>query len=104
MNLTLYFAAFLGAIIYALFDYVGKKGVDVLTKKYIFITIANILAGCALIWGIDLKEGVMSIGWFDAAKIVSMFFGIAGQKLFKSVMDITDSTVKTKIGINRKTK
>ena len=102
MNYTLYLAAVIGAIIYAIFDFAGKKGSEVLTKKYLFVTFSNIIAGCALIWALELKEGIMQIGWFDAAKIVAMFFGIAGQKLFKSVIDITDKTVKTKIGINNK--
>ena len=102
MNYTLYLAVLIGAIIYALFDFVGKRGKEVLTKNYLFAVLANILAGAALIWATELKQGVMQIGWFDAAKVIAMFFGIAGQKLFKSIMDITSRNVKTTIGINKK--
>ena len=41
-----------------------------LTKKYLLALFANIIAGAALIWATELKEGIMQIGWFDAAKIV----------------------------------
>ena len=101
-NYTLYVAVLIGAIIYALIDFAGKKGTEVLTKKYLIAILANVLAGCALIWATELKQGIMQIGWFDAAKVIAMFFGIAGQKLFKSIMDITSRNVKTTIGINKK--
>lgn len=102
MNWTLVLAAVIGAIIYALIDFTGKHGSEVFTKKYIFVTLVNILAGVALLWAMDLKEGLMQIGWFDAAKVIAMFFGIAGQKLFKTVIDIADKNVKTKLGVNIK--
>lgn len=102
MNWTLVLAAVIGAIIYALIDFTGKHGGEVFTKKYIFVTLVNILAGVALLWAMDLKEGLMQIGWFDAAKVIAMFFGIAGQKLFKTVIDIADKNVKTKLGVNIK--
>ena len=102
MNLTLYYAAVIGAIIYAAIDYIGKEGVNVFTKKYIFTTLVNIAAGCALIWLTELKDGVMTLGWFDAAKLMAAFFGVAGQKLFKTLIDLTDKNVKTKLGINLK--
>jgi len=102
MNYTLYLAVLIGAILYAIFDFVGKHGKEVLTKRYLFAMFANILAGAALIWATELKEGIMQIGWFDAAKIIAMFFGIAGQKLFKSIIDIANKNVKTTIGVNKK--
>ena len=102
MNWTLVLAAVIGAVIYALIDFTGKKGSEVFTKKYVFVTLVNILAGVALLWAMDLKEGLMQIGWFDAAKVIAMFFGIAGQKLFKTVIDIADKNVKTKFGANLK--
>lgn len=102
MNYTLYLAVLLGAVIYAVFDFAGKKGNEVFTKKYLLAIVANILAGSALIWGTELKEGLLQIGWFDAAKIVAMFFGIAGQKLFKTIIDLADKKVKTTIGVNKK--
>lgn len=102
MNWTLVLAAVIGAVIYALIDFTGKHGSEVFTKKYIFVTLVNILAGVALLWAMDLKEGLMQIGWFDAAKVIAMFFGIAGQKLFKTVIDIADKNVKTKLGVNIK--
>lgn len=102
MNYILFLAAAIGAIVYLLFDFVGEKGDEVFTKKYLLVTFVNILAGCVLIWGTSLREGVLQIGWFDAAKILAMFFGIAGQKLFKTIIDLADSGVKTKLGVNRK--
>lgn len=97
---TLYLAALIGAIIYGLIDFVSEKGNEVLTRKYILTTIANIMAGCIVIWAIDLKEGVMQIGWFDAAKIIAISFGVVGQKMFKVLIALTDSSVRTKFGIN----
>ena len=102
MNYTLYFAVFIGAIIYAIFDFVGKKGNEVFMKKYLFALIANVIAGAALIWATELKSGLLQIGWFDAAKIIAMFFGIAGQKLFKTLIDLADKKFKTTIGANKK--
>lgn len=102
MNYTLYLAVLIGAIIYAIFDFAGKHGKEVFTKRYLLAIFANIVAGCALIWATELKEGLMQFGWFDAAKIIAMFFGIAGQKLFKSIIEIADKNVKTKLGINKK--
>jgi uncharacterized metal-binding protein len=102
MNYILFLAAAIGAIVYMMIDYVGEKGNQVFTKKYLLTTLVNIIVGCVLIWATKLKEGILQIGYFDAAKVLAMFFGIAGQKLFKTIIDITDSEVKTKLGINKK--
>ena len=99
---TLYLAAAIGAILYASFDFIGKKGNTVFEKKYIFTTIINILAGCTLIWVTELKEGLMQVGWFDAARLVAVAFGVGGQKLFKSVVDMMDKNIKTKLSLNSK--
>ena len=102
MNYTLYLAVLLGAVIYAICDYAGKVGTDVLTKKYIIVFFANLIAGAGLVWMTGLKAGIMQIGWFDAAKAIAMLFGITGMKLFKTFIDLADKNVKTKIGINKK--
>ena len=99
---TLYLAAAIGAILYASFDFIGKKGNTVFEKKYIFTTIINILAGCTLIWVTELKEGIMQVGWFDAARLVAVAFGVGGQKLFKSVVDMMDKKVKTTLDLSIK--
>lgn len=104
MNYTLYLAVLLGAVIYAICDYAGKVGTDVLTKKYIIVFFANLIAGAGLVWMTGLKAGIMQIGWFDAAKAIAMLFGITGMKLFKTFIDLADKNVKTKIGINGKTR
>jgi len=101
-NLSLYFAAAFGALLYMLFDYIGKKGTIVFEKKYILTTVANILAGCALIWLSHLKEGIMQVGWFDGARLIAVSFGVGGQKIFKSLVDMMDKRVETTIGINKK--
>lgn len=102
MNYTLYIAVLIGAIMYFVFDLAGRHGKEVFTKKYLLAIVANILAGAALIWATDLKEGIMQIGWFDGAKIIAMSFGIIGQKLFKTLIDLTSKNVKTTIGVNKK--
>jgi len=104
MNYTLYLAVLLGAVIYAICDYAGRAGTNVLTKKYIIAFFANVIAGAGLIWATELKSGIIQIGWFDAAKIIAMLFGITGMKLFKTIIDLADKNVKTKIGINEKTR
>ena len=100
--MTLYLAALFGALGYLLIDYIGKKGNDVFRKKYLLATLVNVLVGCLLIWGTELKEGVMQIGWFDGSKVIAMAFGVAGQKIFKALIDATDKNVRTKLGINKK--
>lgn len=102
MNYTLYLAVLIGAIIYFVFDLAGRHGKEVFTKKYFFAVLANIIAGAALIWATDLKEGIMQIGWFDGAKIIAMSFGVIGQKLFKTLIDLASKNVKTTIGVNKK--
>ncbi|MEN6553713.1 MAG: hypothetical protein ABFC34_12620, partial [Methanobacterium sp.] len=82
----------------------GKVGTNVLTKKYIIVFFANLIAGAGLVWMTGLKAGIMQIGWFDAAKAIAMLFGITGMKLFKTFIDLADKNVKTKIGINEKTR
>jgi len=88
----------------AICDYAGKVGTNVLTKKYIIVFFANLIAGAGLVWMTGLKAGIMQIGWFDAAKAIAMLFGITGMKLFKTFIDLADKNVKTKIGINEKTR
>ena len=78
------------------------KEEEVFTKKYLLATLVNILLGCLLIWGTELKEGVMQIAWFDASRILAMTFGVVGQKIFKAIIDATDKNVKTKLGLNKK--
>ena len=102
MNYSLVLAAVIGAVIYGLIDFIGKIGTGVLTPKYLLTTLVNILAGVALLWALDIKEGVMSIGGFDAARLIAMLFGITGQKLFKALIGVMDKNVKTKFGINKK--
>lgn len=99
--MELYLAALIGAILYAIFDLIGKIGNDVFTKKYLLATLVNVLTGAALIWFTHLKEGVMQIAWFDAARLIAAFFGITGQKIFKSLIDLADKNTKTKFGVNR---
>lgn len=101
-NYLLYLAVLLGAVIYAVFDFAGKKGREVFTKRYFLAIVANVIAGMALIWAFKIKEGIMTIAWFDAARIIAMLFGITGQKLFKTVIDLADKNVKTTIGVNKK--
>jgi len=98
----LYLAAILGAIIYGLIDFISESGKDVFSKKYILTTIVNILAGCALIWALELQPGQFEIAGVDAMKIIAMTFGIFGQKLFKAVISMANKNIKTKIGINKK--
>ena len=102
MNYTLYLAVLIGAIMYFVIDLVGRHGKEVFTFKYLLAMVANILAGFALIWLTELKEGLMTIGWFDAAKIIAASFGVIGQKLFKTLIDLASKNVKTTIGINKK--
>ena len=102
MNYTLYLAVLIGAIIYFVFDLAGRHGKEVFTKKYFLAIMANVFAGIALIWATDLKDGIMQIGWFDASKLIAMSFGIIGQKLFKTLIDLASKNVKTTIGVNKK--
>jgi len=100
--MTLYIAAILGALIYSGIDYISEIGNDVFTKKYVLTTIINILAGCTLIWGLELQENQFEIGGFDAMRILAMAFGIFGQKLFKAIISLADKNIRTKLGINNK--
>ncbi|MDH4127106.1 MAG: hypothetical protein OEV44_00020 [Spirochaetota bacterium] len=100
--MTLYLAAILGALIYGGIDWISETGKNVLSKKYIFTTIINILAGCSLIWALELKAGQFEIAGIDAMKIIAMSFGIFGQKLFKALISMANKNIKTRFGINKK--
>ena len=99
--MELYLSVCIGALLYLGFDLAGKVGGEVFTKKYLLTTVVNILAGIALVWITQLKEGIMQVAWFDAARLIAASFGVLGQKIFKSLIDMIDKNVKTKVGINK---
>lgn len=101
--MMVYLGVIIGSVVYMFLDFIGEVGKKVFAKKYLSILVGNIVAGFALVWAFDLQKG-FSIGGIEAARIVSMFFGIAGQKLLKTIMAITDKKVKTTIGINESNK
>jgi len=100
--MVLYLAAVLGALIYAGIDFISEKGTEVISKKYIITTLVNIIAGCSLIWALELKQGQFEIAGVDAMRIIAMTFGIFGQKLFKAIISMANKNIKTKLGINKK--
>jgi hypothetical protein len=100
--MTLYIAAIIGAIIYSGIDYISELGNDVFTKRYVLATLMNVIAGCALIWALQLEVGQFDIAGFDAMRLIAMAFGIFGQKLFKAIIALANKNIKTKLGINKK--
>ena len=98
--MTIYLAVFVGALVYALIDFVSDNHKEVLTAKYALIVLANVVAGAALVWMLDLQKIELMYNGFDFAKVVGATFGIFGQKLFKAVVKIADKRIRTKIGLN----
>ena len=100
--MELYLAVFIGAIVYGLIDFVSATGKKVFTWKYILTIAVNVLAGCALIWALELQPKQFMLSNFDFTRIVAMTFGIMGQKLFKAIIKVADKNIKTRLGINKK--
>jgi len=98
----LYLAVLIGATVYALIDFVGATGKGIFTLKYFVSIFTNVLAGCVLIWALELKPDQFMLHGFDFTKITAMCFGITGQKLFKSIIKIADKNIKTTLGVNKK--
>ena len=96
--MVLYLAAALGAIIYGLMDYVGSVGSNIFTKKYLLTMLVNILAGCFVIWLIELKPNQFMLSTFDFTRVVAATFGIFGMKFFKMLIKISKKNIKTKFG------
>ena len=98
--MVIYISVLIGAVIYSLIDYVSDNNKEVLTKKYLLTTLANVAAGVALVWMLNLNEAVFEFNGFDFAKVIGATFGIFGQKLFKAVIKLADKNIRTKIGLN----
>ena len=99
--MELYFAVITGAVIYGLIDFLGDDGKGIFSKRYLLTTLANILAGAALVWYIDLDTAEITFKGFDFAKMIAATFGVFGQKLFKLAVKATDKKIKTTIGLNK---
>ena len=100
--MVLYLAAALGALIYGLMDFVGSIGKSVFTVKYLLTILVNILAGCFVIWLIELKPNQFMLSTFDFTRVVAATFGIFGMKFFKMVIKISNKSIKTKFGVGKK--
>ena len=98
--MVIYISVLIGAAIYGLIDYVSDNNKEVLTKRYLLTTLANILAGASLVWMLNLNEAAFEFNGFDFAKVIGATFGIFGQKLFKAVIKLADKNIRTRIGIN----
>lgn len=99
--MVLYLAVLIGALIYGLMDFVSTTGKAVFNLKYILTILVNILAGCALIWALELKPEQFMLSGFDFTRIVAMTFGIFGMKFFKMFIKLADKNIKTKFGANK---
>ncbi len=101
MDLTsIYLAPVFGAIGYAMVDYIGAVGNDVFKKKYLITTMVNMMLGVILVMAFDMKPGIHIVNGIDVDRVFALVFGISGQKIFKTLADMGDKKVKTKLGLN----
>jgi hypothetical protein len=98
--MTLYLSVLFAALIYVLIDFLGTEGAEIFTKKYVGSLLVNLAAGSYLVWSLDLQPGQFEVGGVDLLVIVAGAFGVFGQKLFKSIMQMINKKIKTKIGRN----
>ena len=92
----IYLAVLAGAVLYGLIDWFNDKKA-IWNKKYLIATVLNVLAGAVLIWALNVDKANLTLGEFDAAKIVGITAGIYGQKLFKMVVNKTFKKLESKI-------
>lgn len=100
INAMVYVSVIIGAIAYLLLDLLGSVGVGVFSRRYLSITLSNIIAGCAIAWAIDIDSPERNLFVFDATRLTAIYLGFSGQKLFKILTDLFDRKIKTTIGIN----
>lgn len=98
-GMSVYIGVLIGAFVYVFLDAIGEVGKGIFSKKYLLALVGNIVAGMALVWAFDLQKG-FAMGGIDGARLMAMFFGVAGQKIFKTAIAMADKNVKTTIGIN----
>lgn len=97
---AIYISVVLGALSYAMLDYVGRLGTRVFSKRYMLTLLVNMLLGFTLVYIFSLKPGVYFYEGIDVARLLAYFFGALGQKLAKLLFDIFDKKVRTRFGIN----
>lgn len=91
-----------GAILYLLFE-VNKAwskpdfSIKVFLKNHMWSSILNIACGITCVFA---KEDMVAVFGFQVSKLGAVVLGIAGQKIFSSVVDFFSSKTKTKVGLN----
>lgn len=65
-------------------------------------TILNIIGGSIFIFGLGIEKGAFLYAGFDFTYVVAGVFGVAGQVIFKGVIDFFRGDILTKFGFNKK--
>lgn len=65
-------------------------------------TVLNIIGGSIVIFGLGIERGAFMYAGFDFTMVFAGVLGVAGQVIFKGVIDLLKSDVATKIGFNKK--
>jgi hypothetical protein len=65
-------------------------------------TALNIIGGSVIIFGLGIEKGAFMYGGFDFTLVFAGVLGVAGQVIFKGVIDLLKTDVATKIGFNKK--
>lgn len=100
--IAVYVSVVLGALSYAILDYIGRYGKQVFEKRYIALLLVNVLLGVVLVYIFNLKPDTHYYNGFDTARLLAFIFGAMGQKIVKLLFDIFDKKVRTEFGLNEK--
>lgn len=65
-------------------------------------TVLNIIGGSIVIFGLGIEKNAFMYAGFDFTLVFAGVLGVAGQVIFKGVIDLLKTDVATKIGLNKK--
>lgn len=64
-------------------------------------TVLNLIGGSILIFGLSIEQGAFVYAGFDFTFVFAGVLGVAGQVIFRGVMDLLNQNIKTRFGFNK---
>lgn len=65
-------------------------------------TVLNIIGGSIFIFGLGIEKGAFVYSGFDFTYVIAGILGVAGQVVFKGIIDFFRGDILTKFGFNKK--
>jgi len=101
-SLTLSAFVIAGSILYLLFELnkaYTKEGFTwkLFIRNHMWSTVLNMACGITCVFA---REDMHTTFGFEVSKLGAVILGLAGQKVFASVIEFFNSKIKTKIGAN----